>query len=706
MHTSETLIMNLFVLSLALGTAFGGERLDEKPWNLASYLGFVESVSLDKKVSVPGLSDKNDLYIEATTPDGERPWFFQVSTSSSVISVSDEFVNSNNLEVQIKNQNLIPFPSDYGVGGQLKTVTIPTLQIGEMTLNNVQAFVISSKGKFDANAKKMQIGLGSLDVAYSISPSSGMISFAPSSQGSELVKATGTPIPYENAGWAKVRHGKKKKIAPASHLIIQSKISGSDTPMAIEAGSLATSGISWDILSSSQKQFRAGVHLAYGSVEVPGLQEDVWFAQLGSYHFSNYVQDATIARDVLYDYELSVSPSDQTLALKKSVVGSWKTLNSAKIPYLLKQTEPDEEGNEAEASDWLPLAKAYYKEQRYDDALKAQQKLIELKPENCVHWQNLALTQYFLNDTDAAMKSFQEASARYHKWWDINLDTRLDIQKAQKELEKEEVEAKKEEQKGLSLSDEPVWHYKQNSQCHIADGWIASLQLSNEQFDAVAETYKKLDLDPRLALIQGNAALIQGNLDLAESAYRQAIRLEPTPYAYARLGLALYFADQGEWRFADPLFEEAFSLNSTDAVAASLWFDNARANGEDTLAKALNLKKAYPKSSAAHFLALREATILQNTEALSKLGSDLLPIGPNPTQNEVSAQARSLVLLGNIEEAKKFIDSYPQFADTTSIFIAQADIAAYSGDSTLALDLLKKAAQKDSDNPVIALFLR
>ena len=121
--------MNLFVLSLALGTALGGERLDEKPWNLGSYLGFVESITLDKKVSVPGLNDNNDLYVEATTPDGERPWFFQISTSGSVISVSDEFVKSNNLKVQIKNQNLIPFPSDYGVGGQLKTVTSKVVRL-------------------------------------------------------------------------------------------------------------------------------------------------------------------------------------------------------------------------------------------------------------------------------------------------------------------------------------------------------------------------------------------------------------------------------------------------------------------------------------------------------------------------------------------------------------------------------------------------
>ena len=51
----------------------------------------------------------------------------------------------------------------------------------------------------------------------------------------------------------------------------------------------------------------------------------------------------------------------------------------AKIPYLTKQTEPDEEGNEADVSDWDALAQAYYKNKQYKESLAAQQKIIELK---------------------------------------------------------------------------------------------------------------------------------------------------------------------------------------------------------------------------------------------------------------------------------------------------------------------------------------
>ena len=709
MLSSEALIMNLLVLSLALGTAFGDERLDEKPWNLGTYLGFVESISIDKTVTVPGLlGTKNDphLYIEAKIPDEERPWFFKVSTASSVISVSDEFVKSNNLKVEIKNQNLIPFPSDYGVGGQLKTVLIPEITIGTMTLNNVQAFVSSSKGKFGTHKSEMQIGLGALDVAYTISPSTGTITFAPSSQGEALVKETGTPVAYENAGWAQVRYGKKKKISSASHLLIPTKISGVDVLTAIEAGTGGTSGIAWDLISSDTKRFYQGTHFTYGSITGAGIEEDSWFAQLGTYHFSTLIQNATLARDVLHNYELSVSPSNQTLSLKKSVHGTWETLNSAKTAYLKTQIEPDEEGNEADDSGWHNLAKNYYNNDQYAEALPVQQKVIELKPESCVNWQNLGLVKYKMNDIDGALEAYQEASKRYHQWWDIDLDTRLSIQKSQKELEKEVVKAKKEEQKGLSPSDEPVWHHKQSSDCYINDGWVASLLLSKEKFDDVAKVYEKLDLDARLAIVQGNAAMVQGNLDLAESAYRQALRIEDEPDHRARVGLALYFADQGEWRFADPLFAEAFALAHEDGISASVWFDNARANGEDTIKKSMELKKSFPKSSTAHFIALREASIAQNTEVLSNLSLDLPPAPQNINEGIISSRIRSFVILGKTEDAQNLLEQYPEYANTPQILIAQADLAAYSGDTTKALELLKQSAQRDPSNPAVALFLR
>ena len=71
---------------------------------------------------------------------------------------------------------------------------------------------------------------------------------------------------------------------------------------------------------------------------------------------------------------------------------------------------------------------------------------------------------------------------------------------------------------------------------------------------------KNLTLTQDLLSFKEMLHWFKANLDLAESAYRQAFGWKDKPNHKARLGLALYFADQGEWRFADPLFAEDFSL--------------------------------------------------------------------------------------------------------------------------------------------------
>ena len=68
-----------------------------------------------------------------------------------------------------------------------------------------------------------------------------------------------------------------------------------------------------------KKRFVGSKHHLYGNVSTAGLKKSVWFAQIGSYHLFQIVQDASILRDVLHNYELSVSPADNT-RIKKSTV--------------------------------------------------------------------------------------------------------------------------------------------------------------------------------------------------------------------------------------------------------------------------------------------------------------------------------------------------------------------------------------------------
>ncbi len=210
-----------------------------------------------------------------------------------------------------------------------------------------------------------------------------------------------------------------------------------------------------------------------------------------------------------------------------------------------------------------------------------------------------------------------------------------------------------------------------------------------------------------VAIAQGNAAIIQKDLNLAEAAYRQALILEKVPLANSRYGMALYFADQGEWRFADPLFEEAFHLNPDDAVAGSFWLDNARANGVDTLKKIQALQKAYPENHSVAFLLMREAKITENTELLTGMSTWKSNIATSLlTADQVASQARMLVLVEKTEEAQAFLDQHKDHANTAAYRIAQADIASATGDSIGALDHLKNAARNNPEHPVLAFFLR
>ena len=92
--------MTSFLVMLALNSAYAGERLNEKPWLLGSYLGSADTVTLDKEIQVKGYYDNYlGIYVEATAGDEDKKWLFKISTRQSVISVNDEFVKKNKLKV-------------------------------------------------------------------------------------------------------------------------------------------------------------------------------------------------------------------------------------------------------------------------------------------------------------------------------------------------------------------------------------------------------------------------------------------------------------------------------------------------------------------------------------------------------------------------------------------------------------------------------
>ena len=130
--------------------------------------------------------------------------------------------------------------------------------------------------------------------------------------------------------------------------------------------------------------------------------------------------------------------------------------------------------------------------------------------------------------------------------------------------------------------------------------------------------YKNLDLDDSLARITGNYALLNGNHQLANEAYRQALLLEPSPNPLNRLGLALYMTDIGDWKSAKSLFEEVLFIDHYDPLSVILYAENLRKNEGDeaVLSMLQQWIEKIPSHSGIHVAYVRE---------LQKQGSSALP---------------------------------------------------------------------------------
>ena len=124
-------VIGLVLLGISTN-AFAGEVKDAKPWALGTYMGSVGSIEGGENVvEIPLYRHQNgineSIFVAATTEanDDARPWMFSLSMSSHVIWVTKAFVKANKLKVYTTNRRLIPFPTDFKTGGELKYVTIP-----------------------------------------------------------------------------------------------------------------------------------------------------------------------------------------------------------------------------------------------------------------------------------------------------------------------------------------------------------------------------------------------------------------------------------------------------------------------------------------------------------------------------------------------------------------------------------------------------
>ena len=93
---------------------------------------------------------------------------------------------------------MIPVPDDFKVGGEIKYVVIPSINVGDLVSNDVTALIAGSEEGFNVGKSKgIEIGLDALSTSYAIINSKGIIKF--SNDGAGLMNEIGaTGVPYQS----------------------------------------------------------------------------------------------------------------------------------------------------------------------------------------------------------------------------------------------------------------------------------------------------------------------------------------------------------------------------------------------------------------------------------------------------------------------------------------------------------------------------
>ncbi len=643
---------------------------DFQEWNLVDKTGSVGSISMEGPVEVPLYADKMGTPTLKTfvttdkTEEGERGDLFELLPETSLIVVSEAFAKANELNINVTNKRLIPVPDDFKVGGEIKYVTIPSLNVGGMVLNDVTALISGSENKLTSGLTypHMVIGLGALPTSYAVLHSKGIIKF--SDDGAGLMKEVGaTGVPYQSQTTMVGTIGKKtisganKTLLTADQLIVDVDFNGQTVPTALEFYGDRSTLDSYVDTKSDIFKHSYDTRLDWLTPKIGDVELHSTFVgrQVLQPYSDALMPVARIGHGVLLGYDIVVDKTSQTVGMVEHEGFEFSNYYTIHLEEARKALEPKEsseetdesgEDNTEEAEESLNVAgingliSALETGGAFSEALEQYELLIADNDEktDCQLWLNYGHANRKLGNVDAAQKAYTESARLYHSWWDIELGRRMDINKAQEGMDEEETEAAKAKSEGADLNSvEDGWYISQPEACYRADGWVAFTDLLSDNHDAIEKNYRdNLDLDARLAQAFGHSALSQGKTELAHEAYRQAVKLENgwQERSANRVNLALVYADQGKWDQASELFQESLELNDS-ALNAILWFDNAvaQSDADSALKMIQNWAAGHPNKASAIIVELRH-----HQQTLTSLQTELAELQPNAEDTDEAAE--------------------------------------------------------------------
>ena len=583
---------------------------------ISDKVGDVDEVVLEGTVTVPLYTDsegKRRHHVLAEVPTGEdgdsRSFFFGLATSSKVIVVSDDFVKAAGLKPSTQNKKLINLKGEkaaFNMGGELKTVQIPTLVIGDLTLNDVSALVSSSKHQLGGVHYDLQIGLGAIpELAWAVLPTNGEVQFAlaDSDAGRALVADIGTPIGTSSTDWDDPKFGEDKVLASAATLLGPVQLGGAEITASFELASCCSNLSSTHSLTSTARRNEADRHEYWVDGQIGTETVHGWVLSTGSFNRGQYPNhQAIVGLNILSRFHVAANPSSQTMAIAS--VGDetiqWSTqtaerlaqaqaaVEAAKAESSEAEAKTDEGTDSAEQSGKAPppmvaLAKAQAADGDFSAAIDVWTQIVEIETDNCQHWMTLGQHQLSAGDASSAVASLEKSSELYRSWWDIDLETRTAVSDYRKLADSKKL---KDVFKRMNMDEQAEDTPKEQAgSCHRADGYQAAAHLIQGTSDTVAQIYAdRLDLDPHLAMVQGNASIQLGQTQAAHAAYRQAMIRESKPHVSSRMGLALAYIADEDWSTAEGHYLKALSINPNDSVwHRPGWMPKPRRKGQTLL---------------------------------------------------------------------------------------------------------------------------
>ena len=726
---------------------------DFSEWELNSKTGAVGSVEMEGTIEVPLYTDAKGAPTMKTymttdaTEEGERGDLVQLLPETSLIVVSEDFAKRNDLEIKVTNKRLIPVPDDFKVGGEIKYVKIPSVNLGGLVLNDVTALIAGSEKKINGSTfQGMTIGLGALPTSYAVLNSKGVIKF--SDDGAGLMSEVGAKgVPYKSQTimvgtiGKKDLFGSKKTLLKANALIVDASFNGSSETVAtaLTFGKKSSSLDKYVDAPADISSYNADIRQDWLTATIGETSLPATYVNRATYQsFSDGLSTmGRIGNGVLIAYDIVVDKTSETIGMVEHDGFSFTSYYPIHLEEARKALEPKEEATEesaesAEGSDSTDstseeavalnvagingLISALEVAGGYTEALEQYALLIadEEEKTDCQLWLNYGHAQRVTGNLDGAHKAYTESARLYHSWWDIDLGRRMDINKAQGDMEESDIEAAKERSSGADINSvEDGWYISQPEACYRSDGFVAAVDMLNGKYDAVESNYRSnLDLDANLAMVFGNSALIQGKTELAHEAFRQAIKLEngALERASGRHALALVYADQGKWEQANALFQESLEILD-NPLSAMMWLDNAIAQmGADSALKMVqDWSASHPTRQASRVAELRYWTML-----VSSLTPDAPTEGEEaPTvelteeeQAAFDAKAEQLAAAtSSFEAAKQAFEAWSADVDrwnyTSPIAVASSQLlgSAYTGNLEKAGQILDSVKGQVSSDP-------